>query len=434
MWDLYIYLIIYIAILILVSWFVSKKQNKEDFLIAGRNRGGWQILLSKFAGAIGAGYFITYTGFAYEYGLGLFAMIVGMLLGYLFFAYWAAPKIHAPSKENKFYKIGNIVYHRTKNKFAAKLADWIANLVLFLWLVVGVVGGAKIISDFGLVSYEIAVIITVLVVLSYLLLAGFRAVLVTDAIQSIVILLLLIIVTFSIIGGTGLNSLFEAETGSVTLGVAGGFFIFGFLHVFSRSPMFQLCYAAKTAKKLKHGIGLSIIPIIIVAFFLLLIGLFMAANSPGLDSGLIFTEALKHFLPVSLLPIAIVLFFAGIMSSADTNVYAISSHYAIGKSKDSVKGVRLYTVILVAITLIISLIFRDIVDLSMIAGGASLLLSLGMIYIIKGGKSYRKFIASVFLGLIATIVFILIFGIEPELAIPVIIFSALGLLWKKEKT
>jgi len=102
MLSLYIYLVIYVLLLLGISYIISRKQGREDFLIASRNRGGWQILLSKFAAAIGAGYFITYTGFAYEYGLGVFAMLLGLLFGYLLFGYWAAPKIHSPSKKINF--------------------------------------------------------------------------------------------------------------------------------------------------------------------------------------------------------------------------------------------------------------------------------------------------------------------------------------------
>ena len=63
------------------------------------------------------------------------------------------------------------------------------------------------------------------------------------------------------------------------------------------------------------------------------------------------------------------------MSSADTNIYAISSHYSIGKSKDPIRGIRKSTLILMIGCLIISLIYRDIVDISIIAGGLSLLVS-----------------------------------------------------------
>lgn len=428
---LYLYLIIYVAVLLFVSWIVSRNQKKEDYLIAGRNRGTGQILFSKFAQYIGAGYFITYTGFAYEYGFGVFAMLLGMFVGYLLFGFWAAPRIHAPSKENRFYKIGNMVFHRTKNKLASKTADWLSNLILFLWLLVGVIGGAKIISDFGLMSYEAAVILTIVVTLTYLLLAGFKAVLITDVIQAFIILALLFVVTFGIIGGTGLGTLFSVQTGGVNILTAISFFFFGMLAIFSYSNMYQLCYSAKSSKNIKQGISFSVVPILLVGFFLLLIGLFMAANAPGLDSGLVFTGALKNFLPASLLPLAVILFFAGIMSSADTNIYAISSHYSIGKSRNPVKGVRISTFVLIALVLIVSLIFRDVVDVSILAGGFSLTMSFAMIYIIAGGKSPKRFMASVILGLVSLVIGAVFFGIEPMLAVPVIILSALGLLWKR---
>jgi len=413
-----------------ISYLISRRQSREDYLIGNRNRGGWQIFLSKFAAAIGAAYFITYTGFAYEYGLGVFAMLLGIVLGYLLFAYWASPKIHAHSKENRFYTIGDFVYHKTKSSLARTFTNWFSNIMLLVWLLIGMVGGAKIIQEFGFLSYEIAVLITSLVILSYLLLAGFRAVLITDVIQSFVIFALLILVTFGIIGGINIGSLFDVETGKVGFDIIFGFFMFGLLAVFSMANMYQLCYAAKDSKKLKHGIGLSVIPIMFMAFLLLLIGLFMAQNSQGLDSGLVFTEALKNFLPASLLPLAIVLFFAGIMSSEDTDIYAISSHYAIGKKGDPVKNIRISTVVLIIIALIFSLLFRDIVDISLLAGGLAMILSFPMIYLIAGGNKSRKFFASIIGGLIALIGGFIIFGIEPIVAIPVLIFSGFGLLWK----
>jgi len=428
--NLLIYPIIYILLVIGISYFVSRKQKQEDFLIAGRNRGAWHIMFSKFATAIGAGYFVTYTGFAYEYGLGVFAMVLGIIIGYLFFAYWAAPIIHSFSKENKFYKIGDFVNFKIHNKLSINLSNWIANMILFAWLLVGVVGGAKIINDFGILSYEVAVLVIVFVILAYVLLAGFKAVILTDVIQSFIILILLFLITFSLIGSASLNSLFSVDIEGIDIGTAISFFFFGVLSIFSYSSMYQLCYAGKTKRKIKHGIGLAVIPVALISFLLLLIGLFMALNSPGLDSGLVFTEALKNFLPASLLPFAIVLFFAGIMSSADTNIYAISSHYSIGKKGDVIKNIRISTTFLILITFIVALLFRDIVDVSILAGGLSLILSLPMIYLIAGGRSIKKFIASTIMGLLAMIIAIIVLGIEPIAAIPVVIFSAVGLLWK----
>jgi len=204
-------------------------------------------MASKFAGAIGAGYFITYTGFAYQYGAGVFAMLVGIAIGYILFAYWAAPKAYEHSKEGKFYTIGDFVFYRTKSESSKKLANVFANIILFLWLLVGIIGGAKIINDFGFLSYGVAVAVTSLVVLTYILLAGFKAVILTDFIQSIIIISLLIVVTFSIIGSASIPELLSIGPGNVDIGTAVGFFLFGVLAIFSYSNMYQLNSVANSS-------------------------------------------------------------------------------------------------------------------------------------------------------------------------------------------
>jgi len=430
MLDLYIYLGVYILVLFAISYIVSRRQDKEGFLIAGRKRKGWQILASKFAAGIGVGYFISYTGFAYEYGYGVFTMLAGLFFGYLIFGYWASPKIHAHSKEHKFYTIGDFVYNKTKSKFSMYLADIFSSAILFSWLLTGVIGGAKIINDFGLISYNFAVLLTALVILGYILIAGYNAVIVTDIVQSAVIVILLVVVTFGIVGSQNLPQLLTFEGGGIDIGVAVAFFLFGILSVFSYSDRYQLSYAAESKRGLKHGLGLAAVPIFFAGALLLLVGSFMAIKVPGLDSSLIFTEALKNFLPAALLPFAIVLFFAGIMSSADTNVYAISSHYAMHKKGNPVKVIRRSMIGLTVLMILLSILFPDVVDVSIFAGGISLTLSLAMLYLLFGGENRGRFRGSAIGGLIGLIVGIIYFGVEPTIALPVLIGGALGLLCK----
>jgi len=433
--NIYVYLGIYILILFGISYYVSRRQKSEDFLISGRDRKGWQIFLSKFGAAMGVGWFITYTGFSYEYGLGVFAMLLGLLVGFPLFGYWAAPKVHKHSKKKKFYTIGDYVYSRTKSIFAMRVADVLSSAIIFSWLLVAIIGGSKIIADFGFLSYPVAVIVTSLVVLVYLLLAGFKAVIITDIFQSIIIAVLLVVITFGIVGTKNLSTLFSVETGGVNIGVVIGFLLYGIFSVFSFSDRYQLCYAAKDEKSVKHGLGLAILPIVIAAGFLLLIGLFMAMNSPGLDSGLVFTEALKNFLPAALLPLGIVLFLAGVMSSADTNIYSIASHFALTrKRKDPIKTIRKLTIWLVVITAIIAIIFSDIVDVSIFAGGISLTISLAMVYILSNGKYTSRFISSIIGGFVGLFVGLGIFGADPTIALTTMVGGAVGLLFKFEKS
>lgn len=429
------YLIIYVGLLFITSFLISRKQDSEDFLIASRNRKGWQILLSKFAASIGAGYFITYTGFAYEYGLGVFAMLFGLIAGFLFFTFWAAPRIAKHAREGKFYTLGHFVHSKIKDSTSALFADIFTSIIALSWLLIGVVASGKIISEFGLLSYNMAVVVSSIVVLGYLLIAGYKAVIFTDIIQSVIILVLVFVVTVSIIGDTSIFSAISSVGSSFDTGNAVGFFLFGVLSVFSYADRYQLSYAAKTTRGLKQGLGLSVVPILIVAFFLFLIGIFMAKNAPGLDSGLVFTEALKHFLNPALVPIAVVLFFAGIMSSADTNVYAISSHYAMNQKNklDYVKNIKLAMIVTTIVVTVLALIFPNVVKLSIVAGALSLVLSWSMIYVIAGGINKNRFIGSIIGSVVGLIFSIIYFGFNPVVAVPTIIFGALGLLYKGRK-
>jgi len=64
----YIFIGIYVILIIGISYFYSRNGSDEDYLISGRNRNQWNILASKFAGAVGVSTFITYTSYTYKFG------------------------------------------------------------------------------------------------------------------------------------------------------------------------------------------------------------------------------------------------------------------------------------------------------------------------------------------------------------------------------
>ena len=429
--TLLIYLGIYILAVIGMSWFISRKKDDEGFLIANRNRSWWMISLSKFAGAIGVGYFITYTGYAYEYGMSVVLVIIGSVIGYLFFALWAIPRIYRFSRQQQFYTQGDFVSHTLKNKYAGKLTNHLGNVILFGWLLIGVIGGAKIINHFGLLSYELALILTVVVVVVYIVFAGFKAVLATDVLQSIIILSFVSILAWIIMQGVGFSEIISVTTSGIDSITAVSFFIFGTLTVFSHANWYQLVYSAKDTHSARKGISMAVIPILVVALLLLLIGMYMFVQDPHLDSGLVFLEALNNYVPSYLLPIGIILFFAGLMSSADTNTYAVASHYVLsGDSQNPIADIRKTTVVIGILSIIIAYFFRDIIDVTIFVAAISILLSLPMIYLVAGGKNKYQFFGSIIGGIVGVFVGFLIFGIEPAMGIPVFVLSLFGLLYK----
>lgn len=427
--NMFLYLGLYVVILIAISVYVSRKDSDEGFLIANRDRKWWVIALSKFAAAIGVGYFITYTGYAYEYGLGVYLTILGAFIGYLSFGLWASPRIYKNSRDKKYYTQGDYVEDKTGDEKSRKITNLISNIILFGWLMVGIVGGAKVISHFGLISYELALLGTVVFITLYIIIAGFKAVLATDILQGFIVLIFVIGLAWIITQGVGIGTILSTQTGTLDIPTAIGFLLFGSLSVYSYSNFYQLIYAAKDAKTAKIGISTSIIPILFIASLLLMIGMFMFTQDPNLDSGLVFLVALENYLPSSLLPLGIVLFFAGLMSSADTNVYGISSHYVLSKQnvETSINKIRKAVIWLGAISIVIGLFMRDVVDITILAAAFSVVLSIGMIYLIAGGKNAFRFKGSVFTGIVCYILAIAFLGIEPTIVLPVIVGCLLGL-------
>ncbi len=427
---IYIYLGLYVLLLLSIALYVARKENKEDFLISNRDRAGWQILLSKFAGSIGATWFITYTAFAFEYGLAIYGILFGFVLGYFSFAYWAAPRIYEYSREKKFYTQSDFVLHATGSRRASDFATIITILMQFLWLLTGVVAGSQVIAYFDLLSYEFALVLTLSVILLYTFIAGFKAVVITDIFQSIIIFLLLVGLSFVIFGGNSFGEILSVETESLGVGTLLGFLIYGSVSVFALADRYQLCYAAKDLKSLKRGMGFAIGPLLVAAFFLVLIGLFVRGQNPGLDPGVVFIFALESFLPLALLPLAVVLFFAGLMSSADTSVFAIASHYTFLKKKRmSVSAIRLYTAGTLLLVLVFAYFVRDVVALTVFAAAFGVTLSLPMMYLISGGRRSGMFFSSLLGSLFGLLLAVLLIGVDPAILLPVVFGGGFGLVF-----
>lgn len=434
--QLYLYLLAYIFLIIGVSIYISRTSTPEDFLIGGRDRNGLAILFSKFAGAIGVSTLITYTGYAYTFGWGLFAMSIGSVVGYLIFAFWASPKIKRLSLKGKFYTQGDLPSYVTNNKNTAIVTNITTIVLQFFWVILSLAGGAKIIAFFDIFSYETALLITTGVVLIYVLLSGYKAVIITDIIQALIIIIFLIIVISGIIDIPDLKDIiYNSSPKKVTIGSIIGLILYGGLSVFGMADRYQLCYSAKNEKSLKLGLGIAIIPVLFISLMLLLIGIYVFQQIPSLDPDTVFVYAMKHFLNPSWLPLLLVLFFAGLMSTADTSIFAVASHSIFNTKKEQkVNSLRYATVLTVIVAFILAYFWRDIVEITIVGAALRMTLSVAMIYAINNKKNSGRFIASAIGGIIGLIIGLIFFGAKPTIAIMVLVGSLLGLIYKTKKT
>lgn len=435
--SIYLLLGLYILIVIGLSYYYSDNSSAEAYLISNRDRNSFHILASKFAGAVGVSTFITYTGYAYRFGaIGVAALMLGILIGYNLFAFWAAPKIKELSLAHKFYTQGDLVSHVTKDQQIGKFTNIVTVVIQFFWILLSLVGGAKVIDLFGILPYAPALLLTATVILVYILLSGLKAVIITDVIQTFIILILLALLVYHLLHQNTyeFSELLNIEPPErLKGGSVIGLLLYGALSVFGLADRYQLCYAAKDINTAKRGMSLAVIPIIIIGGLLLFVGLSTLAQDSSLNHDDAFIYAMQHLITPEYTPILLVLFFAGLMSSADTNIFAVASHTSVHQQKANILTTRKHIVIVIVLATIIAFFWQDIINITLVGAALRLTLAVPMIYVLRGGDNHYRFLGATIGGITALIIGVATVGITPLLALLVLVGTLLGLLYKGRK-
>lgn len=439
--QILLYLGIYFLVILIFSIFISKKQTENDFLISSRNRGWFSIGMSKFATSIGAVWFISYTAYIYQYWIGTLALLLGFIIWLFILWYYIWPKLAKIWKEKEFLKIWDIVYFKTKSKKLSEIINFLGSFMIFCWAFVWVVGWAKLIEYFWFLSYELSVVAIILFVLSYIIFIWYKWVITTDIIQTIFILTILFLIIGSFYFNNNLSTFDfgEVQFDELSISTIVWFLIYWIFSSFSYIDRYQILLSWKDEKNIKKGF-LFAVPLMIIAVILLfVIWFFIRFSEVWLDPSLVFLKAIESYIPQVIIPFAIVMFFASIMSSLDSYLYWISSHFNILKIKNKVTNIRINSFILSIFILIVSIIFNDIIDITVFATWFALVLSVPMIYIFfwknfeKTLKNKSRMLFSIIFSVIWLFVWIALFWLNPTIALFPLVFWAIWLLLNIER-
>ena len=425
--SVYWYLLLYVVLLLWVSVYFSFKNTDKDFLIAWRDRNKWQIMASKFATSVWASWFITYTWYTYLFGFSALMMIPGLVIWYGLFSYLVVPAIYKNSKKLEFYTQWDFVWNQTKNKRDKQIIDIIWILMSVIWLPVFIIGGAHVIDYIGVLSYEFALVITSLVILFYIFLSWYKAVIITDFIQTIAVLVIFAMIVWYTSTSIDIWAVLNETTGTMSFATMLWFFIYWIFSLFSLPDRYQLTFAARSKKDAQIWMFCAVIPIIIMLLFLLFIGLLMHGINSNLDSSLVFISFFFDYLPEYFLTIWVILFFAGLMSSADTLIYNITSYIAYLRSKkgDKIKIIRLLSVLLIVWVTIIAFWLRDIISITIFAAWFTLAPSIAMLYIVLWWSSSNMFRCILLWWVVWLSLGVLIVWMVPTIVLFPIVFSLL---------
>ncbi|MDI4497525.1 sodium/pantothenate symporter [Moraxella nonliquefaciens] len=337
-------LVLYLLFVFGVAWYAYQKRSSGKFLneyyVGSRSMGGFLLAMTTVATYISASSFIGGPGAAYKFGLGwvLLSMIqvpaIWLTLGTL------GKKFAMLARQTDSITINDLLFARYQNKIVVYLACLSLLFAFFGMMVVQFIGAGRLLETSLGLPYEWSIGIFALVIGLYTFIGGFRAVVLTDTIQGIVMLvgtILLLGATLMATGGidnamttlntidprlltpTGVDDKLSA-TFMLSFWVLVCFGLIGLPHTAVRAM------AYKDSRSLHQGILVGTVVMTVLVLGMHLAGVLARAVIPELDvPDKVIPTLMMTVLPPFVAGIFLAAPMAAIMSSIDSMLIQSSS-------------------------------------------------------------------------------------------------------------
>lgn len=337
------YLILTLLLAVWVQRRVSSGVSRnivEEYFIGGRSMGGFVLAMTIIASYTSASSFVGGPGVAYSLGLAwvLLAMIqvptTFLTLGVLGkrFAI-VGRRIHAVT-------ITDFLYARYRSDVVVILCS-VALLVFFAAsMVAQFIGGARLFQAVTGYPYEVGLALFGITVVVYTAVGGFRAVVLTDALQGMVMVVASVVVFMAVLEAGGgmtqcIQTLKDIDPGLITPSGAGGsvpapmlfsFWVLVGLGILGLPQTTQRCFGYKDSKSMHSAMIMGTLIIGFLLLFMHLAGVLGRAVMPGLKSGdLIIPSLILELLPPFWAGVFVAGPLAAIMSTVDTMLLLVSA-------------------------------------------------------------------------------------------------------------
>ena len=367
---------------LLIAWGLyqgRKVKSGEDYAIAGRNLPGWAAALSERATGESSWALLGLPGFAYASGLTGVWTAVGCVAGIV--TAWSAIAWRLRD-EAETYEVNTFTdyiarKHGEREKWLRLISS--STIVFFFFFYVGAqfLGGGKTLHTMFGISPGLGMLLTAVVIVPYTVYGGFRSVVYTDVVQSLVMITTLvvgpIVGMIAIAGnpdlfaqsipqaleraGAGYTSLTGAAEG-FTAGVVimGGFsWFFGYL---GGQPQLSMRFMAiKDTRQARQARNIGIVWTIFAYIGALSIGWIGLAlfGTDGLgDPEYVMPAVMLRIFPPAIAAVLITGAIAAMISTADSLLILSATELTenfFGKSGNTLLRSRLVTAILAAVAL-----------------------------------------------------------------------------------
>ncbi len=181
--------------------FAYRQRSKGNFLaeyyVGNRSMTGFVLAMTTASTYVGASSFIGGPGAAYKFGLGWVLLAMIQVPVVLFTLGVLGKKFAILARKNNSLTINDILYERYKSPVLMLFASLALLASFFIMMAVQFIGVGRLLETTLDLDYRWAVTIFALTVGIYTFIGGFRAVVITDSIQGLIML----IGTFLLLGG-----------------------------------------------------------------------------------------------------------------------------------------------------------------------------------------------------------------------------------------
>ncbi len=383
-----IILVVYIAIMLGIGFYASRKTSSvSDFVLGGRNVGSWLTAFAYGTSYFSAVVFIGYAGqFGWNYGvsatwIGFGNAILGSMLAWIVLG----KRTRTMSKHLDASTMPEFFEKRFLSK-SLKIASAVIVFVFLIPYTASVYNGLSRLFNMALnIPYSYCIIAMAVLTAIYVILGGYSATAINDFIQGIIMLVGIVLVVCCVVSEKGglssalnqlgnisgdvpentLNSLFGPDPINLF-----GVVILTSLGTWGLPQMIQKFYAIKDDRAIKQGTVISTLFAIVVSCGSYFMGgfgrLFVNKDDITVNGKLAFDRIvpsmLETALPEILLGIVVVLVLSASMSTLSSLVLTSSSTLTIDlirpltKEKMTEKQEILIMRILIAVFLIISVV------------------------------------------------------------------------------
>jgi Na+/proline symporter len=313
----------YLAALLVVAWFSRRQAASSDmFNIFGRSADLLRAT-SGYLSLIGAGELLTISQLGYDAGLSLLWFPGGIAAGFAFLGFFAEP-IRLDAKAVGANTLVGYVARRFGSPAAgALLIVYVVSLGALLTIQF-IIGSQLLSATTGLAGHVTSLVMAC-VIIFYLFLGGYVAVLSTDILR--LFFLVVILGMFLLVVGPSFPTLI-ATTKFDFLSIGDGltYFVLGFFGAVCAGDVWQTVLASKSGRVLRQSMLSAAAAFLGFGFIIGMLGMAAKSAVPTLPTdGSALLAATQSVIPAYMSAGATLLIVGSIMATADTEIWVVSS-------------------------------------------------------------------------------------------------------------